>query len=49
MNRKKEERKKEKKMPFIVVTYVSAAAKGSACTPLGPILNHSELDIKACK
>ena len=33
MSRKRERRKKEKKMPFIVATYVYAS---SARTPLGP-------------
>jgi hypothetical protein len=34
-----EEEEREKKMPFIVATYVYAAAKGSAHTLLGPINN----------
>ena len=36
MSRKKERGEREKKMLFIVATYVYACSQGSARTPLGP-------------
>ena len=38
-----ERERKEKKMPFIVATYILPAAKGSARTPLGPIFVYKKL------